>query len=41
MAYLAYHFHWPQDQLLAMEHLDRLAWVEEVSKINERLNAEA
>ena len=38
LAYLAYHLHWPQDQLLTMEHPDRLRWVEEVSRINQRLN---
>jgi len=38
MAYLAYHLHWAQNQLLDMEHSDRLRWVEEVSRINQRLN---
>ncbi len=38
MAYLAYYLHWPQDQLLNMEHRERLRWVEEVSSINQRLN---
>jgi hypothetical protein len=38
LAYLAYHLHWPYDQLLNLEHPDRLKWVEEVSKINQRLN---
>ena len=38
LAYLAYHLHWHFDQLLGLEHLDRIRWVEEVSKINQRLN---
>jgi hypothetical protein len=38
LAYLAYHLHWPEDQLLDMEHIDRIRWVDEVSKINQRLN---
>jgi hypothetical protein len=38
LAYLAYHLHWPYDQLLQMEHPERLRWVEEVSSINKRLN---
>lgn len=38
MAYLAYHFHWPYDQLLNMEHGERLRWVEEVSRINRHFN---
>jgi hypothetical protein len=26
------------DRILAMEHLDRLRWVEEIAQINNRLN---
>ncbi|MCH8897871.1 MAG: hypothetical protein IIC33_06215 [Chloroflexi bacterium] len=37
LAYLAYHLHWPYDHLLNMEHAERLRWVGEVSKINQRL----
>jgi len=37
MAYLGYHLHWSHEQLLNLEHLERLRWVEEVSKINQRL----
>ena len=40
MAYLAYHLHWPMDELLFLEHPERLRWVEEVSRINTRLNEE-
>ncbi len=38
VAYIAYHFHWPHDQILMMEHGDRQRWVNEIAKINERLN---
>jgi hypothetical protein len=38
LAYLAYHLHWPYEQLLHMDHLERLRWVREVSNINQRLN---
>jgi hypothetical protein len=38
MAFIAYHLHWPYDSILALEHHDRLRWVEEVSSINKRLN---
>ncbi len=38
MAYLAYHLHWPMDELLCLEHPERLRWVGEVSRINSRLN---
>jgi hypothetical protein len=39
VAYLAYHFHWPHDQVLGLEHAERRAWVEEIGKL--RRTAEA
>ncbi|WP_298439037.1 DUF6760 family protein [Geobacter sp.] len=33
VASLAHSFHWPHDQLMAMEHADRRRWVEEIAKI--------
>ena len=41
VAYLAYHFHWPQDEILRLEHRDRQRWVAEVARINRRLNEES
>ncbi|MFQ5409135.1 MAG: DUF6760 family protein [Anaerolineales bacterium] len=38
VAYLAYHFHWPLDDILQLEHGERLTWVNEVAKINRRLS---
>ena len=38
VAYLAYHLHWPYDQLMALEHRERRQWVREVARINHRLN---
>ncbi len=38
VAYLAYHFHWPLDEILELEHGERQEWVNEVAKINRRLN---
>ncbi len=38
VAYLAYYFHWPLDQILRLEHWERQRWVAEVAHINERLN---
>ena len=38
MAYVAYHLHWQHDELLTMEHPERLRWVDEVSKVNQCLN---
>jgi Family of unknown function (DUF6760) len=37
VAYIAYHFHWPREDVLSMEHADRRRWVEEIAKINRRL----
>jgi len=34
VAFIAYHFHWPPEQLLNLEHADRRRWVEEISRIN-------
>jgi len=39
VAYLAYHFHWPLDEILELEHDERQAWVTEVANINRRLNS--
>ena len=41
VAYLAYHFHWPLNELLELEHAERQEWVQEVANINRRLNAKA
>ena len=37
---MAYHFHWPPEAILDLEHKDRLRWVKEISAINERMNTE-
>ena len=41
IAYIAYHFHWPLDQIAGLEHIDRRRWVEQVSRLNEQLSQEA
>jgi hypothetical protein len=38
VAYIAYHFHWPSDEVINMEHADRQRWVREIASINENLN---
>ncbi|BFU95605.1 MAG: hypothetical protein NTNFB02_23270 [Nitrospira sp.] len=38
VAYIAYHFHWPADEVLSLDHHERKRWVGEISKINQRLN---
>lgn len=32
--------HWGHEEILKMNHLERLRWCKEVSKINSRLNQE-
>ncbi len=39
VAYIAYHFHWPLERILDLEHADRRRWVEEIAKINRQLSA--
>ncbi len=38
VAYVAYHFHWPPEAILGLEHADRRRWVEQISGINQRIN---
>ncbi|MCA9520270.1 MAG: hypothetical protein KC609_04835 [Myxococcales bacterium] len=38
VAYIAYHFHWNYDDILAMEHQERQVWVKEISNINREIN---
>jgi hypothetical protein len=38
VAFVAYHFHWPQTEVLGLEHEDRRRWVAEISKINRQMN---
>jgi hypothetical protein len=38
VAYVAYHLHWPHDQILALEHLERQRWVRQVAEIVQRAN---
>lgn len=40
VAFVAYHFHWPQVEILALEHAERRRWVQEISAINVRVNGE-
>jgi hypothetical protein len=38
VAFVAYHFHWPHDEILALDHASRRTWVSEICAINRRLN---
>jgi hypothetical protein len=40
VAYIAYHFHWSQRDVLELEHGDRRRWIEEIDRINQRRNDE-
>jgi uncharacterized protein DUF6760 len=40
VAFIAYHFHWPAESILNLEHADRRRWVKEISSINERRNGQ-
>jgi hypothetical protein len=39
VAFVAYHFHWPPEDVLNLDHGERRRWVEEISSINQRINA--
>jgi hypothetical protein len=41
VAYIAYHFHWPMDQIMNLEHRDRREWVAQISSLNERASEDA
>lgn len=38
VAYIAYHFHWPHEQIMDLDHRERQRWLAEIAKINKRLN---
>jgi len=38
MAFIAHHFHWARDQLMALEHAERRRWCAEISNINRALD---
>jgi hypothetical protein len=38
VAFVAYHFHWPLETIMNLEHPERQQWVKEISAINQRIN---
>lgn len=38
IAYVAYHFHWRLDDILDLEHADRLEYVNQIAGLNTRIN---
>ncbi len=41
VAFVAYYFHWPRQEVLNLEHAERRRWVEEISSLHQRMNDEA
>lgn len=37
VAFIAYHFHWSEVEVMEMEHADRRRWVERISAIHRRM----
>jgi hypothetical protein len=38
VAYIAYYFHWPLQDVLEMEHHDRRQWAMKIAEINRKAN---
>ncbi|MBW4720268.1 DUF6760 family protein [Saccharothrix obliqua] len=38
VAYVAYHFHWTREEILDLEHHERRRWVEQIARINTKVN---
>lgn len=37
-SYIGYYFHWPEDDILDLPHIDRERYMKEISKINRKVN---
>jgi len=37
VAFVAYHMHWSLDEILSLPHGERVEWVGQVSKINQKI----
>ena len=37
VAHLAYFYHWPHDQIMALEHRERRRWIAELTRLQGRL----
>ena len=38
VAFIAFYFHWSQEEILNLEHQNRQRWVTEISKINQQVS---
>jgi hypothetical protein len=41
VAFIAYHFNWPHEEIVNLEHAERRQWVDAISRLNERANRAA
>jgi hypothetical protein len=39
MAFLVYYTHWSHAEVMDLDHATRRRWVEQISAVNDRLNA--
>lgn len=40
VSFIGYYFHWPQEDILKMSHLERNRFCEEISRMNREVNGE-
>lgn len=40
VAYLSYYFHWPYDQVVQLDHLERQLWVSEIVAMHQRMSGD-
>lgn len=38
MSFISYYFHWPEEEVMKLEHRQRRRWCQEISRINRDLN---
>ena len=38
MSFISYYFHWGEETVLSLSHLERRKWCSEISDINQSLN---
>ncbi|MFX0594699.1 DUF6760 family protein [Melissospora conviva] len=38
VSYVAYHFHWPLEAILDLEHPERLRYIDQIADINTRIS---
>ncbi|HEY9779528.1 MAG TPA: DUF6760 family protein [Leptolyngbyaceae cyanobacterium] len=38
VAFIAFHFHWSQEEIFNLDHIIRQRWVTEINQINQKLS---